>query len=296
MAVVKPSSVGRFSTILALANCFGFFDDSLIMGKQRTSSIFGNGAFLVSLAAWLMISPVAEAGKARGKLYSTAAVNRFCREAQQIIATTDLKAEVELFENITDFYGSDATPYRGEEELPLKNTGHIVYAMDDDGDEYVQGILCKMKSADGLNDAFPGLGAVKTNCSAVNGAFYAAVVKSLTNKEHEKITEVKFDTWEAYSGPQWTDDSGPPAPFAYTSTVDDKLHLVGKELYVNVDNELPPTIVPNEKKGVDYCQVPSAEYIRKLITGEITAPDCDAPPDFPQFPPTSIPTWDCQNP
>lgn len=249
---------------------------------------------LLTLVSFAAMSNAALAGKARGHLYSTAAVNRFCSESQRVIATTDLKATVVLYETVEGFVDSDATPYTGAEDLPLSNPGHIVFGVDNYGNEYVQGQLCKMKSADGLNAAYPGLGAVKTDCSAVNQSNYAAVVNSLTNpnQEPEVITDVEFDTWIAYTGQQWTNDA--PAPFAYTSTVDGKLHLVGKELYVNVANPIP--FIGPEKKGVDYCQVPAPEYIRELITGEIAAPLCDAPPAYSPNPFLPIPTWDCQNP
>lgn len=247
-----------------------------------------------ALAAFSMISESAFAGKARGHLYSTAAVNRFCSEAQQVIATTDLKATVIIYEDLAGFVASDATPYRTMLDLPLTNPQHIVFGVDGNGDEYVQGVLCKMKSADGLNDAYPGLGAVKTDCNAVNQANYTAVVNSLTNdnQEPEVITDVEFDNWTAFTGQQWTNDA--PAPFAYTSTVDGKLHLVGKELWVNVNNPIP--FIGPEKKGVDYCQVPAPEYIRELITGAIAAPVCDAPPAHSPNPFDPIPTWNCQNP
>ena len=237
-------------------------------------------------------------GNKRGQLYSTAAFRRFCSEAQEIIATTDLVAEVDLFDALLGeegFFNAKATPYRGKETLPLVIPGHIVRSTDEDNKEYVQGILCKMKSADGLNDAYQGLGAIRTDCNAVNQEFYARVVNSLTNSETEVITanDIEFDRWVAYSGPQWTDDI--PAPFAYTSS-DGKLHFVGKELYVNVNFFNPFFDIPPELKGVHYCQVPSAEYMRRLITGEITAPTCDAPPAYDPRNPDGLQSWECQNP
>ncbi len=246
------------------------------------------------LAAFGVMSDTAIAGKARGQLYSTAAVNRFCAEAQKIVATTDLKADVIIYGDLAGFIGSDATPYRGAEDLPLTTPQHIVFSEDAEGEDYVQGVLCKLKSADGLNDAYPGLGAVKTDCNAVNQATYAAVVNSLTNdnQEEQVITDVAFDNWLAFTGQQWTNDA--PAPFAYISTVDGKLHFVGKELYVNVNNPIP--FIGPEKKGVDYCQVPAPEYVRELIIGAIAAPLCDAPPAYSPNPFDPIPNWNCENP
>ncbi|MDJ0615800.1 MAG: hypothetical protein QNJ63_03465 [Calothrix sp. MO_192.B10] len=84
-------------------------------------------------AAGIYLGQSAFGGKARGKLYSTAAVKRFCQKAQQIIANTKLKAKNVNWKELgtpgvpfpapgipaTGFIGSDATPYDGAENLPL---------------------------------------------------------------------------------------------------------------------------------------------------------------------------------
>ena len=97
-------------------------------------------SILVVLAASGAPEP-AFAGNARGKLYSTAAVNRFCKEAQLIIANTTLAANNVVWDELgtsvpppaTGFIGSDATPYDGATDLPLSTTQYVGYGTDSSG-------------------------------------------------------------------------------------------------------------------------------------------------------------------
>ncbi len=263
---------------------------------------------LVVLAA-SGISEPAFAGNARGKLYSTAAVNRFCKEAQLIIANTPLSANNVVWDELgtpgvpfpppgipaTGFIGSDATPYDGATDLPLTTQQYVGYGADASGKEYPQVMMCKMKSWDALNYYFPGSASAGSNCATINADTGAAVINSLTNdnQEPQVITDIVYDNWSTYAGSQWTNSS--PAPVAYISTVDGKLHIVGKQLYVARTN--PSPFVGPPKKGVDYCQVIAPEYLREVITGKITAPTCAAPPVYNPFGPPQAPIlWACANP
>lgn len=272
-----------------------------VKSSSRTRSF--SAAVVISLAsmAGTGLSPataVAELpnlGKYVNQIYSTPWLNRFCSDAQRYVATTGLKSTIVTYESLEGFVGSDAMPWRGAEDLPLTSSQYVAYAVRADGTHYVQGFMCKMKSADGLNDAYPGLGAYRTSCAAVAEANYMAVLYSLMSDRDAPpiaVNDVEFDWWRTFSGEQWTDDA--PAPFAYTSAADGKLHLVGKELYVPVDIVID--FIGPEKKGVHYCQVASPVYIRDLLTGTIDAPVCGAPPRYKPDPFAPLPTWNCQNP
>jgi hypothetical protein len=265
-------------------------------------------ACLSGAASMTLPMDVAIAGKARGHLYSTAAVNRFCKGAQGIIANTLLEPDNILFDDIgvagspfpppgtpsTGFIGSDATPYDGAEDLPLTTTQFVGYGFDDRGSDYPQTIMCKMKSWDALEFYFPGSAAAGSSCSTINADTYSAVLNSLVRKEVPVVTEIVFDEWVSYTGQQWTTQA--PAVSAYTSSADGKVHVVGKALYVERTN--PSPFVGASKKGVHYCQIIAPEYLREVIVGNITAPACDAPPTYlpPAGPPSPTPLWDCENP
>lgn len=257
-------------------------------------------SLLVVLATTGMSEP-ASAGNARGKLYSTAAVNRFCKEAQNIIANTPLEANNIVWDDLgvagpppTGFISSDATPYDGATDLPLTTQQYVGYGTAADGKEYPQVMMCKMKSWDALAFYYPGSASSGSNCASVNAATGAAVINSLTNNNQEPqvITDIVYDNWATFSGAQWTASS--PAPVAYISTVDNKLHVVGKQLYVARTN--PSPFVGPPKKGVDYCQVIAPEYLRDVITGQVTAPTCAPPPVYVPGPPQAPIPWACANP
>ena len=248
--------------------------------------------------------------KGRGKLYSTAAVKGLCKKAQQIIANTKLKAKNVNWKELgtrpytipsegipaTGFIGSNATPYDGAEDLPLSTQQYVGYGKDDTGETYPQVIMCKMKSWDALNFYYPGSAASGSNCADVNAKIGALVVASLTNRNQESLAigSVVYDNWLTYTGEQWTDSS--PAPVAYLSNSDGKLHIVSKELYV-ARNNLSPFVGP-EKKGINYCQVIAPQYLSRLLVGDITAQRCDAPPVYqqPVGQPESPKPWNCANP
>jgi len=258
------------------------------------------------------IAPVdgAYAGNARGQLYSTAAVNRFCKGAQGIIANTILEPDNVLFGDLgmpgipfpppgtpaTGFIGSDAAPWDGNEGAPLTTTQFVGYGIDAAGKDYPQTIMCKMKSWDALDFYYPGSASAGASCSDINADTYARVLNSLTNpnQEPEVVTEVVFDEWVTFTGQQWTSEA--PATTAYVSTADGKVHIVGKPLYVARLNPVP--FIGPEKKGVHYCQIIAPEYLREIIVGNITPSTCAAPPVYlpPAGPPAPPPIWGCPNP
>ncbi len=267
-------------------------------------SILLNGVLCVYLPQ------LAKGQKGRGKLYSTAAVKNFCKKAQQIIANTKLKAKNVNWNELgtpgipfpapgisaTGFIGSNPTPYDGALYLPLSTQQYVGYAKDNTGKTYPQVIMCKMKSWDALNFYYPGSAASGSNCAVVNAKIGGLVVASLTNQNQEPlaIRSVVYDNWLTYTGEQWTDSS--PAPVAYLSTKDGKLHILSKELYVARNN--PSSFVGVEKKGINYCQVIAPDYLRRLLVGNITAPKCDPPPVYqqPLGQPESPKPWNCANP
>lgn len=264
--------------------------------------------FISGMAGLAITTDTAVAGKARGHLYSTSAVNRFCKGAQGIIANTTLVPDNILYEDLgmagipfpppgtpsTGFIGSDAWPYDTMEDLPLTTTQHVGYGVDEHGNDYPQTVMCKMKSWDALNFYYPGSASSGSSCSTINQDTYVAVLNSLVNAEIPVVTDLVFDEWVTFTGAQWTSQS--PSVTAYTSTVDGKVHIVGKPLYVARLNPIP--FIGPEKKGVHYCQIIAPEYLRDVITGDIEAPTCDAPPVYlpPVGPPAPPALWACENP
>jgi len=212
----------------------------------------------------------------------------FCAVAQLLVATIDVAPAVVLYDNISAYQASDATPWQGRADLPFTVPQYTVY----DDDAEALGFLCKLKSADGLNDADPSFGAQNTNCSFVNVAVFEAVLDNLTAAEWDAVVDddVRFDTQDAYAGSQYVHDL-PNVPFAYVGAGDRALHFLTRELYVSVSNPVP-FLGPN-KKGVNYCNLASPSYMKALLLGNATAPVCDPPPPFSQNPFAPNPSWNC---
>jgi hypothetical protein len=84
------------------------------------------------------------------------------------------------------------------------------------------------------------------------------------------------------SGSVWSGNNSPFVSAYYTNTNHDGdgdgdgdgdaalLHLVGKRLYVSVDNWWLP--FKNIVDGVQYCQTISSEYLKNIILKQVTPP------------------------
>jgi len=233
----------------------------------------------VASTALVMVSGTASAGLARGHLYSTAAVNRICKEAQQVIANTTLESTNVVWDEFgvagpppTGFIASDATPYAGAETLPLTTQQYVTYGTYADGSEYPKIVSCKMKRYDALNRIYgPGTAVAGSTCRTIVEGTTLRVIASLTNKETRQVVfdpddEVVDDPdSNAFTGASWTN-----LALYIPANVDGAgvLHLRGRRLDVPENIVVPFPLGP-AKKGVTYCHLPAPEYIRALVTGEV---------------------------
>ena len=173
--------------------------------KERISVIplrkiaWSTGAMLAG--ALTLMSPAADAGNARGHLYSTAAVNTICETAQQIVATTSLDVNNAIFSDWEGFVQSDATPYSiapgfpaptyappEAPDLDFTSTQHVIYGYYGTGNrDFPQVVSCKMKNADYLVRTGLDTGAMEQSCGAVNEYYVNEVLASLTNPEEASV-------------------------------------------------------------------------------------------------------------
>jgi hypothetical protein len=158
-------------------------------------------AIAAGLLVALSVSTAGADGLARGHLYSTAAVNKICGTAQQMVTSTDLEVNNVIQSEWDAFVQSDAAPYSvvggfpplaytppEEPDLPLTSQQHVIYGLYGTGNrDFPQVVSCKMKIAAYLNATIPGLGAVDQPCSVVNEYIVNEVVASLTNPEQYQV-------------------------------------------------------------------------------------------------------------
>ena len=237
----------------------------------------------VSLCVFLMglsgLTGVASADEdldlERGLLYSTAAVNDFCEEAQALLANTDAEAINVVHDDFDSFVQSKALPWAEVgpfpgNDGPLTIQQYVTYGSYSTGNRgYPEIISCKTKGADALValgvdvDAGP-----QGTCQDVNEATVEAVFASLTNYERRNLA---FDEDEVVIEPDDVDYTGAywltPWPYdvAYTED-DDLLHIRAKSLPVTHDF---PYQMPGQYMGVYYCHLIAPEYVRALVTGEL---------------------------
>jgi hypothetical protein len=275
-------------------------------------------ASAVAVMALVGVTPAVAEGNAlaRGQLYSTAAVNKICGTAQQIVTSTNLEVNNSIFSEWDGFVQSDAAPYSvvggfpplvysppEEPDLPLTSTQHVVYGFYGTGNrDFPQVVSCKMKSAAYLNATIQNLGAVDQPCGAVSEAMVNAVVDSLTNAEEAQIVmdpdgevvvgdEFDFD-------PDITDTTGfgwtagfpdNPYPVLYREVTGGPIHVKASALLVdphptgviigvcNPSFGQAGSFCEPRKWGVRYCHLPAPEYVRAAVTGEVDIPTCDNP-------------------
>lgn len=262
------------------------------------------------LAGILSAPAAAGTDGARGTLYSTAAVNRICSDAQQIVATTDLRATNFVISEWDGFARSDATPYSvvpgfpfpdydppQEPELPLSSTQHVFYGIYARSRRvYPKIVSCKMKNADYLATVGLDTEAVDQGCSAVNEYLVDRVVAGLSRRERARaaigwrgrfvaddvIDLVPDDTTS--SGEDWT-AGFPESPYdaLYREYDGGPLQVKSRALLVPAS---PPTIFAcnadpalqslsfcePRKWGVRYCHLPAPEYLRAALIGAVSVP------------------------
>jgi hypothetical protein len=247
-------------------------------------------ALLATAAAVTLIAALpataADNGLHRGDIYSTAAVNRFCKEAQQIIAGTSAKSMNIIWDDAAGFIGSDAAPYAGPgEALPLTTHQFVSYGVypDTGNSQYPQVISCKMKGWDDVVKFVDPAAVPGASCQTVIEDTAQRVEASLTNREVDFVIDADLDVEVdadnvQFSGFGWTN---PLPPTLACTDMDGILHIQGKSL--PVPNFFYPWPIPSppppgwgpEKTGVHYCHLPAAEYLRELLTGNLQAPACN---------------------
>jgi len=261
---------------------------------------------MASAAAFAVVAVIgapssAYAKNGAGDVFSSQFLNIYCQRSQKIIAETDLKSDNIVYSDLGPFVGSDASPYGDQTPpvLPFETTQYVTYGVEPGGSSYTQTVWCKMKSYDALAYYYedsvnldplpqPPFFAGKPTCSDVNRQMVKKVVKALG--KDVVVPEIVYEDFPTFSGLQWTSNTSIPVPSTSPSAYFNNgvLHIVGKELFVT--RVLPPFIqIPESKKGVDYCQAIAPDYVREILTGNVTPPDCQAPPTYAPPGPGSSP-------
>ena len=187
---------------------------------------------------------------------------RFCIDAQQIIAGTQLAVESVLHSDYDAFVLSkpEAQPLRTEQYVWFEDAARTQPRM----------ISCKMKTSDHIATVY---GADQTRgegmCADINRATLQRVLASVPASERRRLafdggTRVVFDIEEVTTnGPEWL----APYAFAYRGG-DGALHLRAKAMR---NDWLDPRLAqsPARFKGTRYCHLIAPPYLARILRGEV---------------------------
>jgi hypothetical protein len=257
------------------------------------------GAFLSTVLA---ATSVQAAPSLRSELYSVGSVARFCSRAQQIVASTPLSSWNIVHNELDTFANSSSAPYMGPnlgsyngtlaafpngDQMPLITQQLISQReLTQTQWEYPIVISCKMKDAESINYHFgAGSAGTQLSCREVNQDTVASVFASLTAVEQRSIrfpeSQIAYIAdYMSAAGPTWLY----PLPYlprvAFIPTTGANAgKLVFRGFAIAVSRLDGSGSAGPDKKGVYYCHLPSPEYVRALVTGQMD-PIIENPPEF----------------
>lgn len=187
----------------------------------------------------------------------------YCVEAQQVLAGTELVAELEVHENWDTFVESKAS------DSPL--TVHE-YLSNPSAEGIPRTLSCKMRTAERINatetvDPAKPAATGDTDCVAVHRDMVAKLLVSLAGQRLAvERGDIVFDEDETtYIGPRWLK----PWPYDAVTMQGEVLHLRARALYAPHAWWIP---MPERFKGNYYCHLVAPDYLEAILLGKVTPP------------------------
>lgn len=210
---------------------------------------------VLSVLAACLLSPVVYAGE---RWQDT-----FCIDAQQVLAGTELVAQLNVHDNWDTFVESKAS------DSPL--TVHQ-YLSNPSAEGMPRTLSCKMRTAERINatetvDSGMPAASGDTDCTAVHREMVNKTLAGLAGHriavESDDIVYDEDDT--TYIGPRWLK----PWPFDAVTARDNALHLHARALYAPYVWWIP---MPDRFKGNYYCHLVAPDYLEAILIGKVTPP------------------------
>lgn len=135
----------------------------------------------------------------------------------------------------------------------------------------IQGISCKMKSADHLNIEFgDGSAGPDGYCQDMNTQVYELTLRQISDPSYTSVTfdhSERLDTKEqsAMIGPTWLK----PFTMTYVDSAGG-LHIATKGFVINFTDPRYQKF-PDSWRGTHYCHLVAPEYMERLLSGEAAA-------------------------
>ena len=181
----------------------------------------------------------------------------FCVKVQQLLADTEIRGNVTVFDNMPAYRSSKPAPD------PLLIYQVVTY---DEGGPVV--VSCKVKTADHLREVYGD--------DAAGEQSYCPSVTEL-NKADAVAQLQKTDPEAAARAEAIVVDQNEPYAMGSKYLADYELSYVGEDGAVHIQSPGLQTdweswmgmIMPDRLMGQTYCHLPTVEYIVRLATGEI---------------------------
>jgi hypothetical protein len=191
-------------------------------------------------------------------------LDRYCLDAQRVVTRTTVPMDLVVHEDFESFVKSKA--------LIAGPTIHQFSWYAADGS--IQGISCKMKSADHLNLVF-GAGADEAAgpdgyCHEMNRQVYALLEKQGANPNG---VHVVFDPSESLDTKEQAGMIGPTWLLPFTLTrfaADGSLHVASKGFTIDFTDARYQKFPPSWR-GTHYCHLIAPAYLQALLAGEAGA-------------------------
>ena len=185
----------------------------------------------------------------------------YCLDAQRVVTRTTVPMTLIVHDDFSAFVKSKAAI-----EGP---TIHQFNWYDPDGN--IQGISCKMKSADHLNIEFgDGSAGPDGYCQDMNNQVYQLV---RLQTENPAYTSATFDLSERLESKEQSNMIGPTWLKPFRMTYLDpagELHIATKGFVINFTDPRYQKF-PASWRGTHYCHLIAPEYLAALLRGDATA-------------------------
>lgn len=196
-----------------------------------------------------------------GALTALPAPDAYCLEAQRIVTRTDVPMQLVVHSDFDAFVKSKAVI-----EGPTIHQYNWLAP-----DSSLQGISCKMKSADHLNRVY-GDGAAGPDgyCHDMNREVYRLLLQSAAVAPAPAPV---FDLSESLDTPEQAGMIGPVWLLPFTLTyVDgaDVLHIATKGFTIDFDDPRYQKF-PDSWRGTHYCHLIAPDYLQALLNGTAEA-------------------------
>jgi hypothetical protein len=220
------------------------------------------GSDPIWMVAGLLLTACATQSPGTYELSVVPAADTYCLDAQRVVTRTTLPMTLVVHSDFDAFVKSK-TNVEGADGRPEI---HQFNWYDDDGN--IQGISCKMKSADHLNITYgEGSAGPDGYCQDMNRQVYNQVLRQVADPV---VGSVTFDLSESLKTKEQANMIGPAWIKAFTMTYldeQDGLHVATKGFVIDFTDQRYLKL-PARWRGTHYCHLIAPDYLSRLLQGE----------------------------